>query len=156
HGPGFLGRTGRAVLPLLLEPHAPIDLVTLMWGTNDVAPVYGLDAAGVGANCAALAWIVQKSLAGPAGGAPKILLVAPPPLGKLSAYMGIFSEGGQAASRALAGAYETVARGCGCLFLDAGRIVSASASDGMPLAPAAQRSLGEAILGEVRPALGLS
>jgi len=153
--PWLPDRNGRTTLPFLLESHAPIDLVVLMLGTNDVSPAYGLDAAGVAANCAALVWIVQKSLAGPGGSAPKVLLVAPPPLGKLSDFMGIFSKGGEDACRALAAEYEIIARGCRCHFLDAGQLVSVSAADGMHLDAPAHRVLGEAIRKTVEAILRL-
>jgi len=149
-------RNGRTTLPFLLESHAPIDLVILMLGTNDVSPTYRLGADGVAANCATLVWIVQKSLSGPGGAAPKVLLVAPPPLGNLSEFMAVFTKGGEEPSRALAKAYEVVARGCGCPFLDAGQIVSVSAADGMHLDAAAHRVLGATIRKTVEGILRLS
>jgi lysophospholipase L1-like esterase len=77
-------RNGRAMLGPLLESHAPLDWVILMLGTNDVGSSYRLSAAEVAFGCATLVWAVQKSQAGPGGGTPKILLIAPPVLGEVS------------------------------------------------------------------------
>jgi lysophospholipase L1-like esterase len=128
-------RNGRAMLGPLLESHAPLDLVVLMLGTNDVGPSFRLSAAEVAFGCATLVWAVQKSQAGP-GGVPEVLLIAPPVLGEVSGLMGLFFAGGEATSRGLARAYATVAAACRCHFLDAARHVQASPVDGVHLDPA--------------------
>src|SRR5262249_8914722 len=110
-------RNGHTLLAPLLESHAPLDLVILLLGTNDIAPCCHRTAAEVACGCAALVWTVQKSQAGPGGGVPEIQLIAPPPLGEVSGLMGLFFRGGEEASKALAPAYETVAKSCGCHFL---------------------------------------
>jgi lysophospholipase L1-like esterase len=146
-------RSGRALLEPILESHAPLDAFICMLGTNDVAPTYKLTPAEIAFGCATLVWTVQKAHAGPAAGVPEILLVAPPPLGKLVGMMALFYRGGEAASRELAPAYATVAAACGCRFLDAGQYVSATEVDGVHLDPDAQRVLGETIASVVLPLL---
>jgi len=66
------------MLEPLLESHAPIDLCILMLGTNDIASSYHLTASDIACGCLALICTVEKSQAGPAGGPPEILLIAPP------------------------------------------------------------------------------
>lgn len=135
-------RNGLAMLPPLLESHAPLDAVVIMLGTNDSAPCYGLTPGKIAMNCGALFRAVNASLAGPGGTTPSKLLIAPPPLGSLSAEMSLFYAGGQATSRGLADAYRTIAECFGALFLDAGQVTKVSAVDGVHLDPDGQRALG--------------
>ncbi len=134
-------RNGLKMLEPLLESHAPIDLCILMLGTNDVAPAYRLAASDIACGCLALVWAIERSQAGPAGRAPKVLLIAPPPLGTVSGMMGLFYKGGEKTSRALAKAYKTAADSAGCLFLDSSKCVNASRVDGVHLDPEAHRIL---------------
>src|SRR5262249_21767997 len=149
-------RNGRAMLPPLLESHAPLDLVIIMLGTNDVGPSYHRTAAEVAFGCASLVWAVQKSQAGRGGGAPDILLIAPPHLGELSDFMGLFFRGGETASQGLAAAYEIVAKACGCHFLNAGQFVRASKVDGVHLDPSEHRALALEVRKVVAPILARS
>jgi len=135
-------RNGLALLPPLLEAHAPLDAVIIMLGTNDSAPCYGLSAGRIAMNCAGLIRAVQ---AAPSGAACKLLLIAPPPLGALSPEMALLYAGGEAVSRGLADAYATVAARFNCLFLDAGKVAEASKIDGVHLDPPEQRKLALAV-----------
>ncbi len=134
-------KSGSAMLGPLLESHAPIDIFVLMLGTNDVAPMYHLNASDIGAYSYALIRKIQKSQAGPGGGAPDVLLIAPPPLDQLSGIDQLFYGGGQEASRNLAGAYKTVADAVGCSFLDSGRHIKTCDMDGVHIDAAGHRML---------------
>ncbi len=72
------GRNARLFLGPLLESHAPLDLLILMLGTNDLMPCYASSAADVAAGVGILLDIVATSGAGPSATAPAVLLVAPP------------------------------------------------------------------------------
>jgi len=143
--PSRPNRNGLAMLPPLLESHAPLDVVVIMLGTNDSAPCYGLTAGKIAMNCGSLIRAVNASLAGPGATAPMTFLIAPPPLGSLSAVMSLFYAGGQATSRGLAEAYRIIAKQFGVLFLDAGQVTTVSAIDGVHLDPDGQRALGLAV-----------
>lgn len=138
-------RDGRAMLAPLLETHAPLDWVVLMLGTNDLAPSYGLGASQIAFGCGTLIWAIQKAFAGPRGGVPRIVLVAPPTLGALKGMMTLFFGGAEATSHELARQYAIVAEACGARFLDASRVVQASGADGVHLDADGQRKLGVAI-----------
>jgi lysophospholipase L1-like esterase len=146
-------RNGLAMLPPLLESHAPLDVVAIMLGTNDSAPCYGLTAGRIGINLMAMVRAVNASQAAKDGTAPKMVLIAPPPLGSLNAEMSLMYSGGQGTSRGLAAAYETVAKRFGVAFLDAGEVVKVSAVDGVHLDAESQRTLGAAIGKVVEPLL---
>src|SRR5690348_18473107 len=67
--------------------------------------------------------VAQASATGPGGTAPQIVVLAPPPLGPLSFFAGLYA-GGAAHSRLLAALYAEVARRAGCHFFDTGTIIS--------------------------------
>jgi lysophospholipase L1-like esterase len=147
------GRNGLVMLAPLLESHAPVDIVVIMLGTNDCAPALRLNAGAIGRGSAALIRATKRSLAGPDTGAPKIVMVAPPVFGALSPAMQVFYGGGEALSRELASVFRTLAEYYGCLFLDAGKVVTASAIDGIHLDPPEQRKLAMAICDFLVPLL---
>lgn len=146
-------RNGLAILPPLLEAHAPLDLVAFMLGTNDSAPSYGLTAGKIAFDCGALIRAVRASLAGPGDTIPKMILIAPPPLGSLSAEMALFYSGGQTTSRGLASAYRTTAKRFGITFLDAGEVTKVSPQDGVHLDRDGQHALGRAVGNIAEPLL---
>jgi lysophospholipase L1-like esterase len=146
-------RDGLAMLPPLLEAHTPVDIVVVMLGTNDSAPCYGLTAGRIAMSSMDLVRAIITSQAGPGATAPRMVLVAPPPLGSLNADMALMYSGGQGTSRGLAAAYRTVASHFGIAYLDAGEIVKVSSVDGVHLDPDAQRTLGVAVSKLVDPLL---
>jgi lysophospholipase L1-like esterase len=73
------GRNGRNYLGPCLQSHAPIDVVVIMLGTNDLKAFFRVSAAEIASGAGALVGIVQTSRAGPGGGEPLVLLIAPPP-----------------------------------------------------------------------------
>jgi lysophospholipase L1-like esterase len=151
--PAHQNRNGLAMLPPLLESHAPLDIVIIMLGTNDCAPCYGLTSGRIAINCSRLIVDVRASLAGPDGGAPKIVIIAPPQFGSLNPYLALFYTGGEATSRGLAEAYRVIASWFDCTFLDAGQVATASSVDGIHLEPSEQRKLALAVKNLVEPML---
>lgn len=151
--PSRLYRNGLSMLPPLLEAHAPLDVVAVMLGTNDSAPCYGLTSSRIAVNSKDMIRAVLTSQAGPGGSAPKMVLIAPPPLGSLNPDMALMYSGGQGTSRGLAAAYRTIADSFGIAYLDAGAVVKVSAADGVHLDPEAQRALGVAVGKIVEPLL---
>jgi lysophospholipase L1-like esterase len=149
------GRNGLAYLPPCLASHAPIDVVVLMLGTNDVKTIFPLDAAGIAAGADRLVTVIRRSLCGPDGRSPLVLLVAPPPVtepGPVQRVWG-FSAGSVERSRDLARFYRAAAERLVCEFLDGGAVASVSPVDGVHLDEAAHRALGTAIAESVRALL---
>lgn len=137
------GRSGAFMLPMLLESHAPLDVVVLMLGTNDISRVIGRTAVDAAFGCAGLIDIIQHSGSGPDGGAPKIVLVAPPPICQSQGRMELLYDGREAESNRLDDAYALVARRFGATFFDAGDVAHASEADGVHPDKAANRKLGQ-------------
>ncbi|HEY5629506.1 MAG TPA: SGNH/GDSL hydrolase family protein, partial [Candidatus Limnocylindrales bacterium] len=128
------GRNGRAYLLPCLRSHQPIDVLVLMLGTNDVKPMFRAEPYEVALGMQALVDIAQSSGCGPGGGAPRILVVAPPRLGDTTAESYLWGfRGRQAALLALAPLYEAAAVRRGAAFLDAGALVGGDPADGVHL-----------------------
>jgi lysophospholipase L1-like esterase len=149
------GRNGRAYLLPCLRSHAPVDLVVIMLGTNDLKGYLGLTAPDIAQGAGALADLVRGSGTGPDGGSPRVLLVAPPPLGELTARSEVWGFGeARAKSERFAALYRTVAEHKGVAFLDAGPVAAVDRADGVHLTAAGHAALGRAIAGAVREILG--
>jgi len=149
------GRNGRSYLLPCLRSHAPVDLVVIMLGTNDTKGYLGLMAPDIAQGAGALAHLVVLSGAGPDGGSPRVLLVAPPPLGELTASSEVWGFGeARAKSERFAAQYRTVAEHKGVAFLDAGPVAAVDLADGVHLTAAGHAALGRAIAGAVREILG--
>ena len=146
------GRRGDDMLPRLCESHAPLDLVVIMLGTNDFKHRCNANPWDIAKGMEKLALLASLPAYGHEGRAPGVLLVAPPPLARLSEFAESF-EGGSEKSLKLAPYVEGFARGLGCGFLDAGRFVKCSDLDGIHLDPEAHRILGLAIAEKVRAML---
>jgi lysophospholipase L1-like esterase len=147
------GRNGKAMLPAILESHAPLDLVVLMLGCNDLQPYRGVSAAEAARGCAILIEIIQKSLAGPPGKSPQVLLVAEPTFRKHSGLMEIVFKQNQAESEKLPGYLQTVAQALKCQFFDAAKVIVTSAVDGIHLDESDHAKLGQALAPAVRDIL---
>ncbi|MGA2762236.1 MAG: SGNH/GDSL hydrolase family protein [Spirochaetia bacterium] len=145
-------KLGRRHLPVLLESHAPLDLVIVMLGTNDLKKRFSAHAWDIAQGAGTLVDVIGKSQAGKHAAAPAVLLISPPPLGKLSAWSGMF-EGGAEKSRELGKHYAEAARQRGCPFLDAGGVIRSSDLDGIHLEEKEHQALGQAVAREVRKIL---
>jgi lysophospholipase L1-like esterase len=137
-------KMGRRHLVPCLESQAPLDLVVIMLGTNDLKHRYSAPPFDIAAGAAVLLDIVAASRAGRGGKPPKALLIAPPPLARLTAYADMFL-GGQEKSRALAPLYAEAARQRGAGFLDAGTVVRSTDLDGVHFEASEHRKLAGAL-----------
>jgi lysophospholipase L1-like esterase len=148
------GRNGLSYLTPCLLSHAPVDLVTIMLGTNDLKRAYGLTAPEISGGAGVLVDAARSSLSGPDGNPPRVLLVSPAPLGPVTERS---EQWGMGASRAeserLAAMYRLVADSRNIGFFDAGSVAQVSPLDGVHLDVAACASLGTAMAAVVRTEL---
>ncbi|MCX5496028.1 SGNH/GDSL hydrolase family protein [Kaistia dalseonensis] len=147
-------KNGKTFLPVALETHAPIDLVVIKLGTNDLKARLSMQAGDIADGAGKLVDMVLQSAAGPGGRAPAVLLVAPAPLSRLSWLAEMFSGGAEKSQR-LAAEFDRVAKARSVALLDAGSIVTSSEIDGIHLDEEGQRVLGLAIAERARALLGL-
>lgn len=145
-------KSGKGYLPACLESHAPLDLVSIMLGTNDLKHRFGLSAWDIAASAGVLVQIVQSSSFGPNGTAPRVLLICPPPVAKLTLFADMFA-GATEKSQQIAHCYSAVAAEYHCDFLDAGQHIVSSNVDGIHLDPDQQQKLGHVVAEKVRAIL---
>lgn len=147
-------RCGKDQIIPLLDSHAPLDLVIIMIGTNDLKVRYSVSAQDI-ANGAGL--ILDRTLAqigafGPAG--PKVLFVAPPPLGPVEkGIFGIMFAGNREKSEAMTAHYQNVAETRGVFYFDAATVAKASDADGLHMEKESHAALGQALAAEVKKIL---
>ena len=124
-------KNGLHYLRPCLESQLPVDLLVLMLGTNDLKTRFGLSPADIAAGIEVLLREVAACAAGPDGGMPALLVMAPVPILEVG-FLGEIFAGGAEKSRELAPRYAAVAERHGARFLDAGASVAVSAVDGVP------------------------
>jgi lysophospholipase L1-like esterase len=140
-------RNGKTYLLPCLESHQPLDLVTIMLGTNDLKARFDVNASDIAQGAAYLAWFAQSY-------ARAVLLIIPAPLTELSRFDLMF-EGASAKSRQFSEYYARMAAQYGIAnVLDAGQIVVASRTDGIHLEVGEHAKLGKAVAAEVLSLIG--
>jgi lysophospholipase L1-like esterase len=144
---------GSAYLLPCLKSHKPLDAVAVMLGTNDLKARFSVPAGDIARGVGVLLQIIKTSQAGRSGGAPKALVISPPPIAESFGERTDLAEmflGGREKSLRLADAYQTVAREHGAAFFDAGTVIRSSAFDGIHLDKDAQVTLGRAVAETLR------
>lgn len=142
-------KNGRTYLTPCLESHRPLDLVVLMLGTNDLKARFAASASDIAQGAGVLVDRIRRSEAGPDGGVPEVLLVAPPAVGRLTEMAEMF-EGSEAKSKRFPEHYRRAAEQRGCDFLDASTVIVSSDLDGIHFEADEHRELGEAVAAFVR------
>lgn len=140
---------GRPALRMALQSHGPIDVMTLMLGTNDVKTRFASDPAQVVAGVAGLLDVAMSLEYQQRHGGFRILLICPPPVVETGPIKTEF-WGGAARSQALAPLYADLARSRGVGFLDAGKVIEVSPIDGVHFDEAAHARLGAAVADAVK------
>ncbi len=138
------GRNGLKMLMPMLETHAPIDMIVLMLGTNDLKHHYNVSAQESSRGLATLIQVIRKSQTGARNQRPRILVIAPPRFGTLSPAMNVHFEGSRERSAQVADCYQEVCVQAGCDFFDSNAVVTVG-EDGIHLDAAGHRKLGETL-----------
>lgn len=149
-------RNGAGILPTILSTHAPLDLIVLMLGSNDMKPwVHGQPMAAMH-GMRRLIDIVRGHDYPFGAPPPQILLMAPPKISRTdNAEFRVMFAGGEEASKQLAPLYAKLADDAGCGFLDAGSVARTAPLDGVHLDAENTRRIGAALAPVVRVMLGL-
>ncbi|MDZ4290042.1 MAG: SGNH/GDSL hydrolase family protein [Prosthecobacter sp.] len=150
--PFVVSRNGRTYLPACLESHKPIDVVTLMLGTNDLKSTHNVPPGEIANGAAILARMILSSDAGPGNRPPKLLLICPPKIGDLSHLpdLALKIPDGVARSERFPLYFGRVAEALGCAYLNGQEVVEASKVDGIHLDATAHAKLGAAIAAKVQ------
>lgn len=145
-GPHMNGRVG---LRIALQTHGPIDVMTLMLGTNDVKTRFAATPEDVVVGVAGLLDVATSQEYQDRHGGFRILLICPPPVLEVGPLAAEF-WGAAARSQALPPLFAALARSRGVGFLDAGRVISVSPVDGVHYEAAAHATLGRAVAEAVK------
>ena len=146
-------KNGHDYLVPCLETHRPLDLVVLMLGTNDLKRRFSLSAYDIAQGVAVLLRAISYSKAGHDGHAPRVLLLAPPPVAKLTGFGEMF-EGSEAKSLRLGQHYRAVAVEYNVAFLDTSTVIRSSDLDGIHFEAEEHAKLGRAVAHEVLALVG--
>lgn len=121
--PFYADRTGLPALQMLLDTHAPLDLVILHLGVNELKEMFNFSAGMVARGMGKLIAAAKASYYQYA--APEVLVTAPPPVPeKIADAVFGYQFGPLAASksRELGRLYKALAQSTGCGFLDCGEL----------------------------------
>ncbi len=146
-------RNGRTHLPSRLETHAPLDLIIIMLGTNDTRARLNRTASDIAQSAALLGRTAARSVCGPGGSAPAVLLVAPPPMLVLPGWDEMLA-GAAEKSAQFGERYAWFAQRYGLRFFDAGSVITSSPVDGIHFDEPNHAVLGRALAHQVRSILG--
>ncbi len=139
-------RNGARTLPTALYAHAPLDLVVLALGSNDLGMAHEPSAWPAHDGMRRLIEIVRGHSPRVATPPPDVLVVAPPHF--VPTDFAPWADGVARqidASRHVAGIYAELCRTTGCAFFDSAPVAVAHPADGVHLDADATRGLGEAI-----------
>ncbi|HKC76564.1 MAG TPA: SGNH/GDSL hydrolase family protein [Chloroflexota bacterium] len=142
-------RNGKTYLLPCLESHKPLDLILIMLGTNDLKKRFNLSPSDIAQSASGLAELALHSGTGPDGRAPIVVLIAPPPVGPLTDFAGLFESAGEK-SQQFSRYYKLWASRKGCAFFDAAEVTVSSPLDGIHFEADEHEKLGRAVAAEVR------
>lgn len=139
------GRCGKEGFPVALMSNAPLDLVIIMLGCNDVKLRFKKEPWDIAWGVDLLIQYIKKANCGRDGAMPKVLIVAPPHFGTnwSETRLGtVFDLSCGEKLKQLAGPYSHVAKINGCDFIDVGTAVKPG-SDCVHLTKEGHNTLGE-------------
>lgn len=138
---------GLTVLPAVLHSHAPLDLVIVMLGTNDLKMRFNVPAIDIALSVGRLCDAIRAS-----GTARDILVVCPAAARESGCLAGMF-EGAEARGAGLFVHMMQEVALRDCAFLDAGAHVATDPLDGVHLNAQSHSVLGAAVASAVRDRL---
>lgn len=147
-------RNGLRQLVPILRSHRPLDLVIVMLGSNDLKHRFNPSVYEVSHGAQLVAKAVLASETGPGDGAPKVLLVCPPPLVDAPAFAQIVAKDAVEISQKLPAYYKACAKEIGADFFDAGTVVKTSPVDGIHWEAGEHKKFAEAMAEQARGLLG--
>tara|TARA_R100000027_G_scaffold26772_2_gene19425 strand:- start:2501 stop:3133 length:633 start_codon:yes stop_codon:yes gene_type:complete len=139
-------RNGRKVLPMLLESHAPLDLVVIQMGANDLQVQRPTTAREVAMGLCSLQQMVITSRCGPTfEQPPQCLIVSPPPLPKTQGLMNVLFRDRNEVFAAIPNELALSAATLEFPWIDAATLIESDGPDGVHLSAESNRILGTAI-----------
>ena len=136
---------GATILPTILHSHAPLDLVMILLGTNDIYFEFGARRALHGIK--RLVEIVRHHPFSTVDATtPAVMLIAPPPLVSADDVSPEMIRQSQSYPAGMA----SLATELDCAFFDAGAVIETSSTDGIHFDAQQSQTLGTALAAPVR------
>jgi len=147
-------RNGARALATSLYTHAPLDLVILMLGTNDMKPHIAGTWVAAQQGMRRLVKMVKHHVPGPGMPVPRVLVVSPPPLCETpDVFFAEMFKGGIEQSAKLADAYQLLAAEEDAGFFDGAAVAETSPLDGVHLNAENSARLGKGLAPAVQSLL---
>ena len=146
-------KNGLDYLKPCLSSHRPIDIVTLMLGSNDLKATFHLTAKDIADGAGILVDVIRTFTEEKQGYIPKIILISPPEIGKgikSSPFYGAFYEEAIEESKRFPEHYKAVADKYDCIFFNAAEYVSPSEADSLHLTPEGHKILADKLYEMIR------
>ncbi len=154
HGDPIMGNhmNGQLGLRIALASHGPIDLLTIMLGTNDLQAHHGKTAMQIAHHIDALVKIALTPELQERHRGFEILVICPPPVKAAGVFQADFAEAVDTSNQ-LAALYQKVAIRRGVHFIDAGLHIASSDIDGIHFDAVAHEALGKAVADQIKTVL---
>ena len=137
----------KQIIPCI-ESHRPLDLITIMLGTNDLKKRFSVSAYDIAKSVGKLVEIAQNSKSGPEGKPPEVLLMAPPPVSKFTVYAEILDAPAEK-SKLFRKYFRDKASELGCDFLDTSEHIKCSDIDGVHFEVTQHQILGNVLASKI-------
>ncbi len=146
-------KNGLSYLTPCLSSHAPIDLVIVALGANDLKARFSLTAAEIAQGVGCLVEVIRRSSSGPNRTAPQVMIVAPALFNKNTIYMDMFA-GGLEKLGELPHYYQAVAQQYECDFLDLALYIHCESLDGMHYDVKDHHTICEQLIPRIKKVIG--
>lgn len=142
-------RNGKTYLYPCIESHAPLDLVIIFLGTNDLKYRFHLGAFDIAESVGKLVDIVRRSDAGTGGRAPGVLVICPSVITETGELVEMFRDG-RKTSLGFRAEFTRMCGGREVPLLFADDVAQVSPIDGVHFSPDAQKAIGRMVASGVR------
>lgn len=151
HGDPIMGdqMNGQLGLRIALASHGPIDLLTIMLGTNDFQAHHGKTVDQIAGHMDGLLKIAQLPELQDRHGGYEVLVIAPPPVKARGIFAPDFANA-VVPSQSLGLLYAEIAQRRSMHFLDAGQHITSSDIDGIHFDENAHATLGRAVADQIK------
>ena len=150
-----VNRNGLTLLGATLASHAPLDLVIIMLGVNDLKHRFAATSDDIAAGVGVLVEKVRSTRFGPKGdGPPEVLVVCPPTIWEVETAFGPIFKGGREKSLALPGAFAKMAKQAGVPILFAEDFIQTDPVDGIHLSAESHGILAQELVRRVLDKFG--
>ncbi|MDR1613907.1 MAG: SGNH/GDSL hydrolase family protein [Planctomycetota bacterium] len=137
-------RNGARILGAALASHAPVDLVIIMLGTNDLKRRFAMTAADIAAGVGVLAQRARAPEFGPEFMAPpEVLVICPPAIWEVEANSSLTFKGGREKSMEFPTVFNRMGKDLGVPILFAEDFIHSDPADGIHLSAKSHETLGQ-------------